>query len=346
MAKKFLVQIDFNALEALNFRFQNLAAAPSSPTAGRTYYDSVQNALYVYNGTAWVAADPGKSAAGSIPNAALATNPLARANHTGTQAASTISDLASVVQGYSLNQFAAATAPVNMGAQRLTAVADPTTSQDAATKNYVDNLLNGTDWKPSVRAATTANVTLSGLQTIDGISVAAGERVLVKNQTTATQNGIYLAASGAWTRTVDADGSGEISAATAVMVEEGISQADTQWRVTTDGSITIGTSAIAFAQIGASTSYASGTGISIAGNVVSVDAAVVVRKAAATIGDGTATSIAVAHNLGTQDIDVRVRDASTNAAVECDWVATSATTATLSFAVAPALNSLRAVIHA
>lgn len=346
MAKKYLVSIDFNALEAYNFRFQNLASAPSSPTAGRAYYDSVLNALYVHNGTAWVAADPAKAAAGSIPNTALATNPLARANHTGSQAAATISDLSSVVQGYTLNQFAAPVAAMNLGAQRLTNVADPIAAQDAATKNFVENLLNGTDWKPSVRAATTANITLSGLQTIDGITVAAGERVLVKNQTTASANGLYLAASGAWTRTVDADGAGELSAATAVMVEEGTTQAETQWRVTTDGAITIGTTAIAFAQIGAATSYTAGAGITIVGNVISADAAAVVRKYAETIGDGSATSIAVAHNLGTQDIDVRVRDASTNAAVECDWVATSTTTVTLSFAAAPALNSLRVVVHA
>lgn len=158
-----------------------------------------------------------------------------------------------------LNELTAPNAALSMGSQRLINVADPTGAQDAATKNYVDLLVNGTDWKQSVRAVATSNITLSGTQTIDGVALTAGDRVLVAGQTTANQNGFYVVAAGAWSRSTDADGSGELTPGCAVFVEEGTTYADTQWRLTTNGSIVIGTTSIAFAQIGAATSYTNGT---------------------------------------------------------------------------------------
>jgi hypothetical protein len=87
----------------------------------------------------------------------------------------------------------------------ITGLASPTNDSDAATKGYVDALAQGIDAKASVVVATTANITLSGTQTIDGVAVSVGDRVLVKDQSTASQNGIYLCASSTWTRTTDAD---------------------------------------------------------------------------------------------------------------------------------------------
>jgi hypothetical protein len=324
MTKKILVHYDFSQNEIQNAKIQNLAADPSTPVAGQVWYNTTTGKL-VYRG------------------AAANIDPTARANHTGTQLAATISNFAATVQATTLNQFAAPTAAVAMNAQRLTGLADPTAAQDAATKGYVDAAVNGTDWKQSVRAATTANITLSGLQTIDGISLVAGERVLVKNQTTATENGLYNATSGAWPRTTDADQSVEVTAGLTVMVEEGTTHADTQWRLTTDGAITLGTTALTFAQIGAGTSYTQGTGISITGNVVAVDTGVVVRKFAAAVGGST--SIAVSHGLNTTDVQVQVYQISTNELVECDVTTTNATTVTLGFVSAPAANSLRVVIQ-
>jgi hypothetical protein len=120
-------------------------------------------------------------------------------------------------------------------------------------KAYVDNQiasnLAGINWKQSVKAATTANITLSGTQTIDGISCGVGDRVLVKNQSTASQNGIYVVASGSWTRSTDCDSSAEFQNAV-VSVDQGTANADTSWRQTAD-SVTVGSTSIAWTSFGA-----------------------------------------------------------------------------------------------
>lgn len=267
-----------------------------------------------------------------------------RSTHTGTQLANTISNFDAQVMSSRLDQMAAPTAAVSMGNQLVTNVATPVAGTDAANKAYVDSLVNGTDWKQSVRAATTANITLSGLQTIDGISIAANERVLVKNQTDKKTNGIYSAASGAWTRTTDADANAEVTAGLAVMVSEGTTLGDTQWVLATNDPITIGTSNLDFVQIGAATSYAAGTGIVIAGNVVSVDTSVVARKASGSIGNGAATVFTVTHNLNTLDVSVQVFDNATTETIECDVTRNSTSQVTIGFAVAPANNAYRVLV--
>lgn len=126
--------------------------------------------------------------------------------------------------------------------------ADATTANQLIRKSQLDDTFNTHDHKMSVRAATTANITLSGTQTIDGIAVVASNRVLVKNQTTASQNGIYSVASGAWTRTTDADSTGELNPMCLIGVEEGTTQAKTYWSLTNTGTITISTTALTFEQ--------------------------------------------------------------------------------------------------
>lgn len=122
-----------------------------------------------------------------------------------------------------------------------------------ATRDYVDSsiltALNRLDYKQSVRAATTANISLNGLQTLDGIVLAVGDRVLVKNQNNAADNGLYLAAAGAWRRTSDADENSEVTPGLTVTVESGSSLADTMWQVVTDGQIVLGTTALTFQNI-------------------------------------------------------------------------------------------------
>lgn len=226
---------------------------------------------------------------------------------------------------------------------RIINLADGVSAQDAVTKAQLDAAVQGYKWKEPARAATTANITLSGTQTIDGVSIAVGDRVLVKNQTTGSANGVYLAASGAWTRATDFDASSEVLGA-AVFVSEGTTQGNQVWLMTTDAPITIGTTALTFAQVGGGASYTAGNGISINAGVIAVDTAVVARKMSATIGDGSATTITVTHNLNTQDITVSVRESSGNAGVLVDWVANGANTVQLTFAVAPTTGQYRVTV--
>jgi hypothetical protein len=122
-----------------------------------------------------------------------------------------------------------------------------------ATRNYVDSKIREElyklDSKQSVRVATTGNIALTGLQVVDGVTLLAGDRVLVKNQTAAKDNGIYLAAGSAWQRAPDADSSAEVTSALLVSVEQGSSQADTRWQLVTDGTIVLGTTALTFQNV-------------------------------------------------------------------------------------------------
>jgi len=194
-----------------------------------------------------------------------------------TLTASKISDFATTAQGYRLDQFAAPTTDVSFNSNKLTNLATPTSDSDAATKAYVDAARSGLDVKQSVRAATTANITLSGTQTVDGVALTAGDRVLVKDQTSGSQNGIYVVAAGAWARATDADTSTEVTPGMFTFVEEGTSNADSGWVLSTNSTITLGTTSLAFAQF-------SGAG------TISVDATL--SKSGSTIGlaSGVATA--------------------------------------------------------
>jgi hypothetical protein len=146
----------------------------------------------------------------------------------------------------------------------------PVNATSLVNKSYVDNILTGISWKQEVIAATISNITLSGLQTIDEVSMNAGDRILVKNQTDQTNNGIYIVASSAWTRSTDANTGAEIGSA-AVLVRNGATNKNTQWTCTNSADPVIGTDNINFGQISASGTYTNGTGISLTANAFSLD---------------------------------------------------------------------------
>ena len=125
------------------------------------------------------------------------------------------------------------------------------------------------DVKASVVAATTANITLSGAQTIDGVSIIAGDRVLVKNQTTQADNGIYVAASGAWARSADANTWAELVSAY-TFVEQGTTYADTGWVCTVNAGGTLGVTAVTWSQFSGAGTYLAGTGLTLSGNTFSI----------------------------------------------------------------------------
>lgn len=358
---KYYVPIDLqkNAIKA--FAVDPLASAPSTPVTGQVYYDTALGRLQTYNGSAWgFTSDNALNLNGQ--NAAFY---LARANHTGTQTAATISDLVTTVQAYRLDQFAVPTAAVSFNSQHITNLADPVSAQDAATMNYVQtqvaNAAAGIDSKPSVRVVTTANITLSAPQTIDGVSVVAGDRVLVRAQTTASQNGVYVVAAGAWTRATDADATGELTPGAFWFVEEGTTNGKTQWRIENTGTITLGTTSITINQFGAAAGYTAGNGIDITGSVISakvvasggitsggtgiqVDTAIVARKFSATIGNGSSTSFTVNHNLGTKDVVCYARLVSTDENIIPDFVSTDTNNVTVSFGSIIAASSVRVTV--
>lgn len=170
----------------------------------------------------------------------------------------------------SLSDLSVPTGAFSFNSQNLTNLADPVNAQDAATKNYVDNAVQGLDAKASCVTASTANITtLSGLLTIDGITLVSGDRVLVKNQTAQADNGIYVASASAWARASDMNVWAEVPNAY-VFVEGGSTQADTGWVCTSNAGGTLGTTAITWVQFSAAGSYSAGNGLSLTGSTFSV----------------------------------------------------------------------------
>jgi hypothetical protein len=161
---------------------------------------------------------------------------------------------------------------IAMGTNKITGLGTPTADADAVTKSYVDAIAQGIDAKASVVAASTANLTLSGAQTIDGVSVIAGDRVLVKDQTTASANGIYLCASGSWTRTTDTDTYAELVAAY-TFVEGGTVNANNGFICTIPTSGTLGSTSITFAQFSGAGQVIAGAGLTKTGNTLDVGTA-------------------------------------------------------------------------
>lgn len=190
-----------------------------------------------------------------------------------TLTAAKISDFNTQVRTNRLDQMAAPTASVSLNSQKITNLATPTADADAATKAYVDATKQGLDVKDSVRVATTANITLSATQTIDGVAVIAGNRVLVKNQSTASQNGIYVVAAGAWSRSTDANTSAKVTAGMFTFAAEGTVNADSGWVLTTNDVITLNTTPLTFTQFSGAGQIVAGNGLSKTGNTLNVGTA-------------------------------------------------------------------------
>lgn len=205
---------------------------------------------------------------GSTAAAGSFTTLSASGNITGSIATASQPSITGV--GTLLGLSIAASQTVSMGSNKITNVADPTSAQDAATKAYVDASAQGLDVKESVRAASTANLTLSGTQTVDGVVLSVGNRILVKDQTSGTQNGIYIVAASGWARSSDfADGSDEAGAF--CFVEEGTLHADNGFVCTNNsGSAVVGTDALNFTQFSGAGQIDAGAGMVKSGNTLNI----------------------------------------------------------------------------
>jgi len=303
--------LDCVKLEIRNQRVHQLASAPASPVTGQLYYDTSVNKLFWYNGSAWIDATgggtpadatttskgivqlagdlTGTAAAPAIAALAVTDAKTAAANKDGAVGTPSMRTLGTgAAQAFPgigrLDQLTAPTASVSLNSQKITSLLDPTAAQDAATKNYVDNTVQGLDAKASVHAATAgANIaTLAGgaPNTLDGVTLAANDRILVKDQTTANQNGIYTVttlgtgANGTWTRATDMDTWAEVPSSY-TWVENGTVNADTGWVCTADTGGTLGTTSITWtkfssANLGANAAQYYSTSTMGAGTTISI----------------------------------------------------------------------------
>jgi hypothetical protein len=287
-----------------------------------------------------------------------------------------------------LSALAVPTADVSFATYKLTNLGSPVSAADAATKQYVDDVAQGLNIHAASYAATTANLnatysngtsgvgatlTNAGANaafSVDGVSPSLNARILVKNQTTQAQNGIYVLStvgdgSTPWvlTRATDFDTATEIAGGDFTFVDAGSTLANTGW-VNIDEVTTVGTDPIVFQQFSGAGTYTasdgvlltgtnftgvvvSSGGLTVGGTGFALDTTIAVRKYAANVGDGTATTYTVSHNLGTKDVIVSVYDnSSPYAEVICDVQHTSTSAITLLFSVAPTSNQYRVVVHA
>lgn len=238
----------------------------------------------------------------------------------------------------------------------------PSASGDGVPKSYVDSLVEGLAWKDSVRVSTQANLNLSSPgATVDGITMASQDRVLVRSQTTASQNGIYIwnGAAVAMTRSLDATTFAELEQAVTT-VEEGTSAATTWRQDQING--TIDSSTISWVAFGTSAPSASESTAGIAELATQAetdagtdDARIItplklatwsgrIKKFSVSIGDGSATSYTVTHNLASRDVHVTVYNASNYEEVITDVAHTTTNTLTVIFATAPSSDAYRVVV--
>jgi hypothetical protein len=497
MSRKFLVSIDLNKNELQNAVIQNLATAPATPLDGQIYYNTSDDTLYFWNGSAWInvvqqaeilyntfsnrpVAAAGNTGAlffatdqnllyfsngtawsqvSTFGNATSATsygdtanngsaNTYSRSDHThgtpsltstapqtlaagGTNAVGTATTPARADHVHALPNFGTVTAQTTFGASsgngsgtefarndhthgtpahdnaahsainlsalavptadvsfagyKITNVATPVTSTDAANKQYVDDVAQGLHIHAASLAGTTANLnatysngtsgvgatlTNAGAQaafSTDGVTPSINARILVKDQTTASQNGIYTlttvgSGSTNWvlTRATDFDTAAEMAGGDFTFIDTGTTLANTGW-VSIDDVTTVGTDPVVFVQFSGAGTYLAGDGLTLTGNVfavgagtgisvgadtVSIDTAVVVRKYAASVGDGTNTTYTVTHNLNTRDVQVTVyNNSAPYDEVVVDVQHTSTTAIAVLFSVAPTSNQYRVVVQ-
>jgi hypothetical protein len=269
--------------------------------------------------------------------------------------------------------------PVNKAGDTMTGAltlsVNPTADYHAATKIYVDALAQGLSIKQSVRVATTTNITLNNTTTIvDGVTLANGDRILVKDQSTGSQNGVYIVStSGSWTRATDFDADADVVNGFFTFVKEGTTNADSGWVLTTNDTIVVGTTSLSFTQFSGAGQITAGTGLTKTGNTLSIANTGVTAQSygshglipqivvnaqgqitsaqnvqsgfVTNIGDGSSLTYTITHNLGSRDVVVQMYDASTYEQVSPNI--NRATTNTISitgFLSAPSTNQYRVVI--
>lgn len=286
MATKFVTNLDINQNQILNATFEKVATDPNSSNfEGRMIYNTTTDTIKVYTGSAWKSLPHTIVSGGGVGIAEALT--VSESNGTITLTLNVAdTDSAGLLPAsfwQMLNDATdAATASklIKRDSNGNAKVATPTDPAHIATKGYVDAARQGLDVKQSVRVATTGPVNLTNqLEAGDildtTVTLVAGNRVLVKDQSTASENGIYVVqASGAAVRASDANGTadtGEVSGGTFTFVEEGTINADSGWVVSSNGLLTVGTSPMTWVQFSGAGQITAGDGLSKDGNILHVN---------------------------------------------------------------------------
>ena len=340
MAQKFLTNIDLNQNQLINATFEKLGTEPASGNfEGRLIYDTATDTIKVYTGSAWKSL-PHTIVSGGGAGIAEALS-VSEANGTVTLTLNVAdTDSAGLLPAAMWNALTDATADatasklVKRDANGNAKVATPTDSAHIATKGYVDAARQGLDVKQSVRVASTANLVIAtGLvagEVIDGVTLVAGDRVLLKDQTTTSQNGIYVAvASGAASRSSDANGTadtGELKSGTFAFVEEGTVNFDSGFVISTDGTITVGSTGITWTQFSGAGSFEAGDGLSKSGTTVNVNVtanrtaitADAIDIASTYVGQSSITTLGTITTGVWNGTDVAVADGGTGSSTAAD----------------------------
>lgn len=274
MAQRFVTNLDLNKNQIINATFEVLAADPTTNLfEGRMYYNSTYDIIRYYTGTSWKLLVNGVTAGGTYASAITVNESGGTITITPNLATTSAAGVMSATDKTKLDDATAEATASKLVIRDVNGQAKfgtPTDPAHAATKGYVDSARSGLDVKQSVRAATTGPINLAtdleAGDTLDTtVTLAEGDRVLVKNQLTASENGIYVVQlSGAAVRATDFDSTAEVTPGAFTFVEEGTVNGDSGWVVITDGSITVGTTAIDWAQF-------SGTGQIVAGAALEKD---------------------------------------------------------------------------
>ena len=279
MAQKFLTNIDLNQNQLINAKFEALGVNPSTGLfEGRMFYHTADDAIKYYTGAAWETLINGVTSAGTYSNA-LTVGEASDGEITLTLNLADGSNAGLLTSAFYtlLNNSTASNTNGTLAKRddngRLQVTA-PSNDLDAANKAYVDAARSGLDVKQSVRAATTAAINLASQleagNTLDtSVTLVAGDRVLVKDQSTASENGIYVVqASGAAVRATDADTSAEVTTGMFTFVSEGTVNADSGWVLTTNDTITLGTTGLTFVQFSGAGQITAGDGLTKSGNTI------------------------------------------------------------------------------
>jgi hypothetical protein len=360
---RYAAHINMQGNELRDVRVQEVATLPT-PTperAGMLVRYAADGRVYLCTGTAWaLRATDSDALQGQAP-----AHYLNRANHTGTQPASSITGLADAVALTPLSGLAPPTGPISLNGQPLLNAPAATTVTGVPNWGQVTDLVSGLGFRQA-RAASTANVATgsTGVGTVvDGVTLAVGDIVLLTGQTDPADNGLYRVGAANLVRDASADTATEMPSGTVVVVDHGTVNGDRMWMLTTPAPFTVGTTPLTWTPYGtAPQPYTAGNGITISGNQVSATAG------SGIIVDGTGirldpdalpdvghveaevpvpssgTGVNIVHNLGRAPLPVVVMEVATRVQVQTGVTFPDDDSVTLSFNIAPVLGQYRVSI--